>query len=56
MPNFGKVPVHEQNNFPQGRSGAETKKKPGPAVGAVSNPNPTNSGGINRATSGKKGG
>jgi hypothetical protein len=51
----GKVQVTEKNNFKEGRSGAETTKKSGPAVGNVSNPNPTNSGGINRATKGKGG-
>jgi hypothetical protein len=55
MPMQGKVPVTEKNNYKEGRSGGETMKKMGPPVGNVRNPNPTKSGGINRATSGKGG-
>lgn len=52
MPNAGKVPVKEQNNYQQARSGGETKK----LAGIVGSPkhNPTQGGtGINRSTSGK---
>jgi hypothetical protein len=49
----GKVQVTEKNNYPQGRSGGETKKNEGPATGAGIRHNPTNEGGINRATKGK---
>ncbi len=45
--------AHEKNNHLQGRSGGGTPKKSGPATGRGSG-NPTNSGGINRATKGKK--
>ncbi len=38
----------EKNNYPQGRSGGETKILPGPVKSVKSNP--TQSGGINRAT------
>lgn len=51
MPNAGKVDVKEQNNYKQGRSGGETMKKEG-IVGSPKH-NPTNGGGINRATQGK---
>lgn len=43
------VPLKETNNYDGGKSGAETPKKVGPAVGKTSG-NQTRSGGINRAT------
>ncbi len=43
------VPLKETNNYVQGKSGAETPKKMGPAVGKTSG-NPAKGGGINRAT------
>lgn len=43
------VPLRETNNYKQGRSGAATPMKTGPAVGRTSG-NQTKSGGINRAT------
>ena len=51
MPNQGTRGImKEMNNYPQGRSGSETKKMMGPAVGNTKQGNPTMSGGINRAT------
>lgn len=47
---FDPVTRKEINNQPQGRTGGDTPKKMGPAVGKVRT-NPTRSGGINRATS-----
>jgi len=46
---FG-VPFSEDNNYTQGKSGADTPKTMGPAVGNVQQGNPTKSGGINRGT------
>ncbi len=46
-----RVSSKETNNQSQGRSGAQTKVMPG-VVGSVRH-NPTQSGGINRATRGK---
>lgn len=43
-----KVPVRESNNYKQGRSGAGTMKKPGPAKGRRGIVNPTKGGGIFR--------
>lgn len=48
MPNAGKVPLKESNNFKQGRSGSGAKKISGP-VGGVKK-NPMMGGGINRPT------
>jgi len=45
--------AHEKNNHMQGKTGGGTPKKSGPATGRGSG-NPTNSGGINRATKGKR--
>lgn len=50
MPNQGQIPLKEMNNYPQGKSGSETKKMWGPAVGNTKQGNPTMNGGINRAT------
>lgn len=47
-----KVPLKESNNYPQGRSGGGTMKKPGPATGRSGHVNPTKSGGIYRPTKG----
>jgi hypothetical protein len=44
-----KVPVSSSNNYPQGRSGSGTMKKPGPAKGNRGKQNPTKGGGIYRA-------
>lgn len=55
MPNQGKVQYTEKNTYKEGRSGGETMKKAGPATGAGIKHNPTNGGGINRATKGKGG-
>ena len=41
----------EKNNYPQGRSGGETKILAGPVKSVKSNP--TQGGGVNRATKGK---
>ena len=43
-----KVPVRGTNNHKQGRSGAGTMKKNGPARGKRGVVNPTKGGGINR--------
>ena len=51
MPNMGDRGVmKEKNNHPMGKSGSETKKMMGPAVGNTQQGNPTSSGGINRST------
>ena len=42
--------LKEHNNFKQGKSGAETPKKMGPATRGSVMANPVKSGGINRAT------
>lgn len=44
----------EVNNQPQGRSGSGTLKHPGPAKGNRGIVNPVKSGGIFRATKGRK--
>jgi len=49
----GKVSYTEKNNHKQGRSGAGTPKKPGPAKGRRGIVNPTKSGGIFRPTKGR---
>lgn len=48
---LARVASKEHSNQSQGRSGGETKKL-GSVVGSVRH-NPTNNGGINRATKGK---
>lgn len=48
-----KVPLKEINNYPQGRTGGQTMKKPGPAKGRKGHINPTKSGGINRPLKGQ---
>lgn len=45
----GAVPFKETNTHKQGRTGSKVGMKPGPATGRGSG-NPTQSGGINRAT------
>lgn len=53
MPNQGKAPFTEHNNYSGGRSGATTPKLKGPIKSTSGNP--TKGGGINRPTSGKGG-
>jgi hypothetical protein len=43
------VPFKESDNYVQGKTGAQTPQKMGPAVGKVSG-NPVSSGGVNRGT------
>lgn len=50
MPNQGKAPYRESNNYSGGRSGGATPKKAG--VNKSIKTNPTKSGGINRPTKG----
>jgi len=47
---MSKESYSEHNNHPQGRSGSQTPKKPGPAKGNRGVVNPTKSGGIYRPT------
>lgn len=46
MPNQQKVKYRETNNHKQGRTGAGTPKKPGPAKGRRGKVNPTKKGKI----------
>lgn len=50
--NTSRVPMKEQNNFKQGKSGAKVPTMPGPAKGKKGVVNPTKSGGIYRPTRG----
>lgn len=50
--NTSRVPVKEQNNHKQGKSGAKVPMKPGPAAGKKGVVNPTKGGGIYRPTKG----
>lgn len=55
MPNMGeRGKIMEKNNHKMGRSGSETKKMMGPAVGNTKQGNPTMGGGINRSTKGTR--
>lgn len=52
MAESDQIPLKEMNNHKQGRSGSETMKMWGPAVGSAKQGNPTSNGGINRPTKG----
>jgi hypothetical protein len=47
------VPLKEESNYNQGKTGCKSETKMGPAVGHVQQGNPTKGGGINRSTMGK---